>query len=123
MSGRCRGRARNIWVGRAALALFLTGSTLLSAIGTVALPFSAHAQSEGDWVDPLADPQMTDISANVDQTIADVWTDDAGDDWVEPEPVVAAPVEYSAFLFPVEQDSVRRIALRSPPQLRGPPQL
>lgn len=38
-------------------------------------------------------------------------------------PVVAAPVEYSAFLFPAEQASVRRIALRSPPQLRGPPQL
>ena len=38
-------------------------------------------------------------------------------------PVLAPPVEYSAFLFPVEQASVRRIALRSPPQLRGPPQL
>jgi lipoprotein-anchoring transpeptidase ErfK/SrfK len=95
MSGRCRGRARHIWARRrqGALAVLLTGSTLLSAVGTVALPFSAHAQSEGDWVDPLADPQMTDISANVDQTIADVWTDDAGDDWVEPEPVVAAPVD------------------------------
>ena len=95
MSGRCRGRARNIWAGRrqVALAVLLTGSTLLSAVGTVALPYSARAQSEGDWVDPLADAQMTDISANVDQTIADVWNGDSGDDWVEPAPVVAAPVD------------------------------
>ena len=95
MSGRCRGRARNIWAGRrrVALAVLLTGSTLLSAVGTVALPYSAHAQSEGDWVDPPADAQMTDISANVDQTIADVWNGDSGDDWVEPAPVVAAPVD------------------------------
>ena len=95
MSGRCRGRARNIWAGRGrvALAVLLTGSTVLSAIGTVALPFSAHAQSEGDWIDPLADSQMTDISANVDQTIADVWNGESGDEWVEPAPVDAAPVE------------------------------
>jgi lipoprotein-anchoring transpeptidase ErfK/SrfK len=71
----------------------LTGSTLLSAIGTVVVPFSAHAQSEGDWVDPLADSQMTDISANVDQTIADVWNEDSGDVWVEPAPVDAAPAD------------------------------
>jgi lipoprotein-anchoring transpeptidase ErfK/SrfK len=95
MSGRCRGRARNIWAGRrrVALAVLLTGSTLLSAIGTAALPFSARAQSEGDWVDPPADAQMTDISANVDQTIADIWNGDSGDNWVEPAPVVAAPVD------------------------------
>jgi hypothetical protein len=93
MSGRCRGRAPNIWAGRGqvALAVLLTGSTLLSAIGTVALPFSAHAQSEGDWVDPLADSQITDISANVDQTIDDVWSGDSGDEWAEPAPVAAAP--------------------------------
>src|SRR5215217_5831523 len=93
MSRRCRGRARKIWAGRrqVALAVLLTGSTLLSAVGTVALPYAARAQSEGDWVDPLADPQVTDISANVDQTIADVWTDDSGDGWVEPAPVDAAP--------------------------------
>jgi hypothetical protein len=95
MSGRCRGRARNIWAGRkqVALAVLLTGSTLLGSVGVVALPLSTRAQSEGDWVDPLADPQMTDISANVDQTIADVWTDDSEDDWVEPAPVDAAPVD------------------------------
>ncbi len=95
MSGRCRGRARKIWTGRrrVALAVLLTGSTLLSGIGTATLPFSAQAQSEGDWVDPLADSQMTDISANVDQTIADVWNGESGDEGVEPAPVDAAPVE------------------------------
>src|SRR5829696_6026047 len=95
MTRRCRGRAWNFWAGRkqVALVVLLTGSTLLSAIGTLALPFSAHAQSEGDWVDPAADAQMTDISANVDQTIADVWNDDSGDGWVEPAPVEIAPVD------------------------------
>ena len=95
MTRRCRGRAWNFRAGRkqVALVVLLIGSTLLSAIGTLALPFSAHAQSEGDWVDPFADMQMTDISANVDQTIADVWNDDSGDDWVEPAPVDAAPVD------------------------------
>ena len=95
MSWRCRGGARKFWAGRGrvAMAVLLTASTWFSAIGTVALPFSARAQSEGDWVDPLADSQMTDISANVDQTIADVWNDDSGNDWVEPAPVDAAPVE------------------------------
>jgi lipoprotein-anchoring transpeptidase ErfK/SrfK len=95
MSGRCRGRARKNWTrrGPVALAVLLTGSTLLSAIGTVVVPFSAHAQSEGDWVDPLADSQMTDISSNIDQTIADVWNEDSGDVWVEPAPVDAAPAD------------------------------
>jgi hypothetical protein len=93
MIGRCRGRARKLSArrGRIALAVMLTGSTLLSAVGTVALPFSAHAQSEGEWVDPLDDSQMTDISANVDQAIADVWNGDSGETWVETAPVEAAP--------------------------------
>jgi hypothetical protein len=34
---------------------------------------------------------MTDISANVDQAIADVWNGDSGDGWVETAPVEAAP--------------------------------
>ena len=51
------------------------------------------AQSEGEWVDPDADSQMTDISANVDQTIADVWKVNPETSWVEPAPVEAAPVE------------------------------
>src|SRR5215216_5940103 len=97
MSRRCRGRAWKIGAGRGqvalAILLTLTGSTLLSAVGTMALPYAARAQSEGDWVDPLADSQVTDISANVDQTIADVWTDGSGDDWVEPASVDAAPVD------------------------------
>ena len=44
MNGRCREGARNIWgrPGRVALALLLTGSTLLSAVGTAILPFSAR---------------------------------------------------------------------------------
>jgi hypothetical protein len=95
MTGRCRGRARKIWARRAsvALAALLTGSTLLSAVGTTVLPFSARAQSEGEWADPLADAQMTDISASVDETIADVWDDSTDDGWVETAPVDAAPVE------------------------------
>ena len=93
MIGGCRGRARSIRArkGRVALAVLLAGSTLVSAVGTAALPFSARAQSEGEWVDPLADSQMTDISANVDQAIADVWNGDSGEDWVEAAPVEAVP--------------------------------
>ena len=93
MTGRCRGRARNDWARRTRVALagLLTVSTLLSAVGTVALPFSARAQSEGEWVDPRADPHMSDISANVDQAIADVWEGDSEDGWVETAPVDAAP--------------------------------
>jgi hypothetical protein len=89
----CRGRAGSIRArkGRVALAVLLTGSTLVSAVGTAALPFSARAQSEGEWVDPLADSQMTDISANVDQAIADVWNGDSGETWVETAPVEAVP--------------------------------
>ena len=62
-----------------ALAVLLTGSTLLSTVATVVLPFPARAQSEGEWVDPIADAQMTDISANVDETIADVWNGSSDD--------------------------------------------
>src|SRR5687767_14381779 len=95
MTGRWRGRARKIWArrGSVALAALLTGSTLLSAVGTAILPFSARAQSEEEWVDPLADAQMTDISATVDETIADVWDDSTDDGWVETAPVDTAPVE------------------------------
>ena len=95
MSGRCRVRARKIWAGRGpvALAVLLTGSALLSAASTAVLPLPAWAQSEGEWIDPLADAQMTDISANVDQTVADVWNGSPDDSWVEPAPIDAAPVE------------------------------
>src|SRR5919107_1690889 len=94
MTGRCRGRVQKIWARPEAVALAgpLVGSTLLSAVGTAVLPFSARAQSEGEWVDPLADAQMTDISANVDQAIADVWNGDSGESWVETAPVDAAPM-------------------------------
>src|SRR5918994_3668176 len=93
MTGRCRGRAQKVWALQrpVALVVLLTGSTLLSAVGTAILPFSARAQSEGEWVDPLADSQMTDISANVDQAIADVWNGDSGEGWVETAPVEAVP--------------------------------
>jgi hypothetical protein len=95
MTGRSRGRARKIWArrGPVALAVLLVASILLTAVGTAVLPFSARAQSEGDWVDPTTDAQMTDISANVDETIADVWDGSADDSWVEAAPVDAAPVE------------------------------
>src|SRR5215208_2859555 len=95
MFGQCRGRARKSWArpGPVALAVLLIVSILLSAVSTAVQPFSARAQSEGNWVDPLADAQMTDISANVDETIADVWNASADDGWVEAAPVDAAPVD------------------------------
>src|SRR3954470_14280669 len=99
MTGRCRGRARKSWARRGplALAVLVVASILLTAAGTAFLPYSARAQSDGNWVDPSADAQMTDISANVDQTIADVWNgsaDDGSDDGsVETAPVDTAPVE------------------------------
>jgi hypothetical protein len=68
-------------------------STLLGAVGTAVLPQPVAAQSEGEWVDPAASSQMTDIGNVVDEAISDVWEGDAGDDWVEPAPVEAAPIE------------------------------
>ena len=114
MTGRCRGRARNIWArpGRVALAVLLTGSTLLSAVGTAILPFSARAQSEGEWVDPLADSQMTDISANVDQTIADVWNGDADDGWVEAAPSMPRRSTPPRRTTPTATSSIQSPALR-----------
>src|SRR5215211_4576481 len=95
MIGRCRKRARKIWArrGPVALAVLVAGSTLFSAVGTAVLPSSAWAQSDGDWVDPSADAQMTDISANVDQTIADVWDGSSDDGWVDAAPEDAAAVD------------------------------
>jgi len=78
-----------------ALAVLLIVSILLSAVGAAVQPFAARAQSDGDWVDPLADAQMTDISANVDETIADVWNGSANDGFVETAPMDPAPVESS----------------------------
>ena len=100
MTGRSRGRARKIWARRGpmALAVLLMASFLLTAVGTAVLPFSARAQSEGDWVDPTADAQMTDISANVDETIADVWNGSANDGFVETAPMDPPPVESSPML-------------------------
>src|SRR5215203_3064604 len=97
MFGQCRGRARKSWArrGPVALAVLLIVSILLSAVSTAVQPFSARAQSEGNWVDPLADAQMTDISANVDETIADVWNGSANDGFVETAPMDPAPVESS----------------------------
>ncbi|HLL49635.1 MAG TPA: L,D-transpeptidase [Thermomicrobiales bacterium] len=68
-------------------------STLLGVVGTVALPQPVGAQGEGEWVDPGANSQMTDIGDVVDQSIADVWEGTSGDSWVEPAPVEAAPIE------------------------------
>ena len=56
-------------------------------------PAVLSARKVREWVDPLADSQMTDISANVDQAIADVWNGDADDGWVEAAPLDAAPVD------------------------------
>ena len=93
MIGWCRRRAGRTRTrrGGVALAVLLAGSTLVSAVGTAALPFSARAQNEGEWVDPLADSQMTDISGNVDQAIADIWNGDSSESWVEAAPVDTAP--------------------------------
>ena len=93
MTGRCRGSARRWWPrrGRFALGVLLAVSILLSGVGTAALPISARAQSEGEWVDPHADSQITDISAGVDQAITEVWNGDSGDGGVEAAPVASAP--------------------------------
>src|SRR3954465_375582 len=98
MTGRCRGRARKSWARRGplAMAVLVVGLILLTAAGTAVLPYSARAQSDGDWVDPSADAQMTDISANVDQTIADVWNgsaDDGSNDGSDDDSVETAPVD------------------------------
>jgi hypothetical protein len=97
MIGQCRGRARKSWArrGPVALAVLLIVSILLSAVSTAVQPFSARAQSEGNWVDPLADTQMTDISANVDETIADVWNGSADDGFSETAPMNPPPAESS----------------------------
>jgi hypothetical protein len=97
MFGHCRGRARKSWAWRrpVALAVLLIVLILLSAISTAVQPFSARAQSEGNWVDPLADTQMTDISANVDETIADVWNGSADDGFSETAPMNPPPAESS----------------------------
>ena len=88
MIGRGRGSMR----AQAALALLLTGSTLLSAVGTAVMPGAAGAQEQidGAWVDPAAS-EWTDIGEGVDQAIEDVWSGDSGEAWVEPAPVEAAP--------------------------------
>jgi lipoprotein-anchoring transpeptidase ErfK/SrfK len=77
----------------AALAWLLTGSTLLSAIGTAMLPRAARAQEQidGVWVDPAASGEWTDVGESVDQAIADVWTEESGEAWVEAAPVEAVP--------------------------------
>ncbi|MGH2616218.1 MAG: hypothetical protein ACRDJC_13320, partial [Thermomicrobiales bacterium] len=102
MTGRCRGGARwNRMPRHAALALLVSGSTLLSAAGMAAFPPAAAAQeqvipSEGEWVDPAASGEWTDIGESVDQAITDVWDDGAGEAWVEPAPVAAAAPMYDA---------------------------
>ncbi len=88
MTGRGRGGTRR----RAALALLLTGSTLLSAVGTALTPGAAGAQEQidGAWVDPAASGEWSDVGEGVDQAIEDVWADESGEAWVEPAPVEAA---------------------------------
>ena len=95
MAGGGRGRARRVRPGKGqvALAVIVSVLTLLGAVGTVALPRPVAAQSEGEWVDPEASSQMTDIGDVVDQAITDVWEGESGDSWVEPAPVEAAPIE------------------------------
>ena len=99
MMGRCRGgaRARRTRGGRLALALLVTGAVLMGSLGAALSPLPARAQDEtittdGDWVDPNADSQWTDISDSVDQTIAAVWEDDGNGDWVDPA-AAEAPAE------------------------------
>ncbi len=93
MIGRCQGGALSVRPrkGRIALAVLLTGATLLGAAGGAVLPLPASAQSEEEWVDPAVTNQMTDIGDVVDQAIADVWEGDTGDGWVEAAPVAASP--------------------------------
>ncbi len=93
MIGLCQGGARRIRRrrGQVAPTVLLACSVMLSAVGTAVLPQPARAQSEGEWVDPASSSEMTDISAGVDEAIADVWESDTGDGWVDPAPVEVAP--------------------------------
>ena len=84
-----RSRRRSVLFG------VLIGSMLASAAGGAVVPQPARAQeqidvSEGEWNDPAANTEWTDIGESVDQTIAGVWTDESGGEWVDP---AAAPVE------------------------------
>jgi lipoprotein-anchoring transpeptidase ErfK/SrfK len=87
MTGRGRGRTRR----QGALALLLTGSTLLSVLASTVLPGTTRAQEQidGTWVDPAASGEWTDIGESVDQAIEDVWSGDTDETWVEPAPEAA----------------------------------
>lgn len=72
MRGRGAGRGQ-----LAIVTLMVAVSTILASLGGVVTPRAALAQdqiaTEGEWVDPNANPQFSEISENVDQSIADVW--------------------------------------------------
>lgn len=72
MRGRGAGRGR-----LAILTLIVAVSTILASLGGGVAPRAALAQdqiaTDGEWVDPNANPQFSEISDNVDQSIADVW--------------------------------------------------
>ncbi len=93
MKGRGRVRERGqLGSRRAALVSLLAGSVVLSAMTAVMAPTPARAQeqiesAEGEWVDPAANQQWTDVGDAVDQAIADVWESEGA----QAAPVVNAP--------------------------------
>lgn len=98
MFGRGRGGTRSgLASGRhAALLWVLAGTTILASFVSGLAPRAAVAQEqiapvEGEWVDPAASTEWTDVSGAVDQAIDDVWTGENSGEWVDPAPVQPAP--------------------------------
>ena len=80
---------------RAALLGMLVVAMLTGSAGGAMTPVPARAQeqidlAEGEWIDPAANTEWTDIGDSVDQAIEEVWTDESGGAWVDP---AAAPIE------------------------------
>jgi lipoprotein-anchoring transpeptidase ErfK/SrfK len=105
MTGRGRGgmRGRRAPGQRAAAFWLIIGAITISSVAGVSSPLNVRAQeqiepAEGQWEDPAANTQWTEISDTVDQTIEGVWTDDAGatEEWVEPAPAETAAPSYDA---------------------------
>ncbi len=100
MANRGRGgtRVRRMQC-QSVLAWLVSASTLLALVGGAIAPPSAHAQeqidtSNGEWVDPAATTELSDISGVVDQAISDVWVEGSDGQWVAAAPEQAAVPTY-----------------------------
>ena len=97
-----RGR-RQTRVGKsrcqASLAWVVSASTLLAMVAGALAPGAAHAQEQidsatGEWVDPAATTEWTEIDGIVDQAITDVWEEGSDGQWVVVAPDQTAPPTY-----------------------------